>query len=278
MADPKQQQDINQLSTQDKLGEALNRALPLLPKEVRERVQELASPESVSAIATIGAVYVASHAVGIGELGDAAILEVGAIALGSEVINVAKDLSSFVQVATQAKNEADLDRAAEHLARAVSRVSVDAVAAVLTRKAGKVVEEKLSQSPARGLTEEKLTKTAPVPERPSLPRESGQSAEDSKTEAVSPQKQKQKNLKLEPNEALYGWEDWLGFERHVLPLVTKSRVIKVNSSKQQSPMRFFEQWSLKIVKKQNQIKSKSSFLDQALATCLVIIPQSTRSN
>jgi hypothetical protein len=179
MADPKQQQEINQLSTQDKLGEALNRALPLLPKEVRERVQELASPESVSAIATIGAVYVASHAVGVGELGDIAILEVGAIALGSEVINVAKDLSSFIQVATQAKNEADLDRAAEHLASAVSKVSVDAVAAALTHKAGKVAEEKLSQSPARGLAEENLIKTASVPEHPSLSRESGKTPKKS---------------------------------------------------------------------------------------------------
>ncbi len=179
MADPKQQRDINQLSTQDKLGEALNRSLPLLPKEVRERVQELASPESASAIATIGAVYVASHAVGVGELGDIAILEVGAIALGSEVINVAKDLSSFVQVATQAKNEADLDRAAEHLARAVSRVSVDAVAAALTHKAGKVVEEELPQSSELGLVKENSIGTESIPERPSLPKESGQTPKKS---------------------------------------------------------------------------------------------------
>ncbi len=184
MADPKQQQDINQLSTQDKLDEALNRALPLLPKEVRERVQELTSPESASAIATIGAVYVASHAVGVGELGDIAILEVGAIALGSEVINVAKDLSSFVQVATQAKNGADLDRAAEHLARAVSRVSVDAVAAVLTHKAGKVVEEKLPHSLLRGLAEENPIGTASIPERPPLPRESGQTPMNNKEVAA----------------------------------------------------------------------------------------------
>jgi hypothetical protein len=41
--------------------------------------------------------FIASHAVGIGELGDITILEVGAITLGSKTINVAKDLSSFVQ-------------------------------------------------------------------------------------------------------------------------------------------------------------------------------------
>jgi hypothetical protein len=53
--------------------------------------------------------FIASHAVGIGEFGDAAILGVSAVALGSEATNVAKDLSSFVQVPTQAKKEADLD-------------------------------------------------------------------------------------------------------------------------------------------------------------------------
>jgi hypothetical protein len=179
MADPKQQQDINQLSTQDKLSEALNRALPLLPKEVRERVQELASPESVSAIATIGAVYVASHAVGIGEFGDAAILGFGVATLGSEALNVLKDLSSFVQDATQAKNGADLDRAAEHLASAVSKVSVDAVLAVLAHKAGKVVEEKLPRSAERGVVNESQMKTPSVPERPPLPRESGQTPKKS---------------------------------------------------------------------------------------------------
>jgi hypothetical protein len=184
MADPKQQQDINQLSTQDKLGEALNRALPLLPKEVRERVQELASPESVSAIATIGAVYVASHAVGIGELGDAAVLGVGAVALGSEAVNVAKDLSSFVQVATQAKNEADLDRAAEHLASAVSKVSVDTVAAVLAHKAGKVVEEKLPRSVESEVVNKSQMRTLSAPERPPLSKESGQTPINNKEVAA----------------------------------------------------------------------------------------------
>ncbi len=179
MADPKKQKDINQLSTQDKLGEALNRALPLLPKEVREQVQELASPESVSAITTIGAVYVASHAIGVGELGDAAVLGVGAVALGSEAINVAKDLSRFVQDATQAKNETDLDRAAEHLASAVSKVSVDTIVAVLAHKAGKVVEEKLPRSAESEVAKENQLKQSSVPKRPPLPRESGQTPKNS---------------------------------------------------------------------------------------------------
>jgi hypothetical protein len=64
----------------------------------------LYSPATVSE-----AEFIASHAVGIGKLGDIAVLGVGAIALGSETINVAKDLLSFVQVPTQAKKEADLD-------------------------------------------------------------------------------------------------------------------------------------------------------------------------
>jgi hypothetical protein len=148
------QVSINQLSAQGKLGEALKRALPLFPNEVRERIQELANPESISAIATIGAVYVASHAVGIGELGDAAVLGVGAVTLGSEAVNVTKDLSDFVQNATQAKNEGDLDRAAEHLASAVSKVSVDAVAAVLAHKSGRATSELSSvDSPVRQINQ-----------------------------------------------------------------------------------------------------------------------------
>ncbi|WP_218080577.1 hypothetical protein [Anthocerotibacter panamensis] len=70
-------------------------------------------------------VWAVSHALGIGEVIDLVLLGVGI--LGTEVVTIAQDLVGFVNRALQAQTEADLEKAAEHLARAVAVVGVDVV-------------------------------------------------------------------------------------------------------------------------------------------------------
>jgi hypothetical protein len=68
-------------------------------------------------------------------------------ALGSEAIGVIKDLAGFASGVVNSKTEADLDAAWQQMARAVSTVGVDAVAAVLLHKAGGAMKENIPPSP-----------------------------------------------------------------------------------------------------------------------------------
>ncbi|WP_218082353.1 hypothetical protein [Anthocerotibacter panamensis] len=71
---------------------------------------------------------------GVGEIADLALLGLGVLALGTEVVGVVQDVGGFVTGSMDAKSTADLDRAAEHLARAVATIGVDTVLAVLMRR------------------------------------------------------------------------------------------------------------------------------------------------
>ncbi len=79
---------------------------------------------------------------------DAGIAGVAVYALGSEAIGVIKDLAGFASGVVNAKTEADLDAAWQQMARAVSTVGVDAVAAVLLHKAGGTMKENMPPSSA----------------------------------------------------------------------------------------------------------------------------------
>jgi len=62
------------------------------------------------------------------------LIGLGALALGKEALTAAKDLTSFVSGALNARSFSDLDRAGQHLARFVATVGVDAAIAVLLHK------------------------------------------------------------------------------------------------------------------------------------------------
>ncbi|WP_218081684.1 hypothetical protein [Anthocerotibacter panamensis] len=58
-----------------------------------------------------------------------------------------QDVGGFVTGSLDAKSTADLDRAAEHLARAIATVGVDTVIAVLMHKAGNAAKDRLPGQP-----------------------------------------------------------------------------------------------------------------------------------
>jgi hypothetical protein len=77
--------------------------------------------------------------------------------VGSEVVEVVKHLADFVSLASNAKTDADFDRAGEHFAIAVSKVGVDVAVAVLTHKAGKAAKPYLKPPPSSGAVLDMVT-------------------------------------------------------------------------------------------------------------------------
>lgn len=79
--------------------------------------------------------WLASHAVGIGFVLDAILLGAGALAIGLAVFSGIDELIQFGTVAIGARSNQDMDRAATHFATAVSILGVQAVVALLLRRA-----------------------------------------------------------------------------------------------------------------------------------------------
>ncbi len=131
------------MSNAEKLGEAMRRALPLLPADVAAQVSAMLTPEALATMATITAVWGVSHFFGVGEVADAILLVAGAAILGTSAVDVARDLLGFVQNALGALSEADLDKAAEHFARAVVKGGLTIVMALLLRRGARATQERL---------------------------------------------------------------------------------------------------------------------------------------
>ena len=145
---PKQQEenstpilDVANLTTVEKLVEAVNRAARHLPGEVAEDLKAILSPTAIASMAAIFAAYAASHAAGIGFIADVAFIVGGSVFLGWQIIDVVKDLIGFSQ-AVNATTEAELDKAGEHLASAISTVGVDIVIGLLTKKAASKIKNR----------------------------------------------------------------------------------------------------------------------------------------
>lgn len=124
-------------SAVEKLKLAIERALPKLPRKTSDKVRAMLTPEALGTMAAIAAVWGASHWIGVGEAVDVILLGWGVWTLGSEALDVARDLCQFVTAATRAQNDEDIDQAADCFARAIAVIGVDGLAAILAHKAFK---------------------------------------------------------------------------------------------------------------------------------------------
>ena len=109
----------------------LRRSLKLLPAETAEILEKMLTPEALAIMGGITAVWAASHFVGIGEAIDVVLLLVGVATLSVIGWDAVEELQYFVHEGHAAVTEKDLDRSAEHFARAVSMLGVQAIMAIL---------------------------------------------------------------------------------------------------------------------------------------------------
>jgi hypothetical protein len=130
---------IVHMSVANKIGEAIRRSLPHIPVDAQASVRALLHPHSLAIVAGTLAVWAGSHAFGVGEMVDIILLGIGVTTLGFVVFEGAAELYSFVVGAQQARSEADLEKAAQHFARAVMLLGISTLQAILLRGQGKAV-------------------------------------------------------------------------------------------------------------------------------------------
>jgi hypothetical protein len=131
--------NVLSMSTQDKIGEAMRRSIPLLPAEAQEQVKALLTPEALAIVAGTLIVWAASHFFGVGEIVDIILLVGGVFFIGLGVFSGAEELYKFATTAINATTENDLDRAAQHFARAVNILGITVISAILLKKSANSV-------------------------------------------------------------------------------------------------------------------------------------------
>lgn len=116
-----------------KLAAVLARTSQRLGPDIREQFVAMVSPDSIRIMAGVLLAWLASHAFGIGEAVDIIIGVVGVATIGMAVFSSLDELYLFVAGTNGARTNAGLDSAADHLAKAIAILGVQAVLAFLFR-------------------------------------------------------------------------------------------------------------------------------------------------
>lgn len=122
---------IGSLNFEQRLGEVFKRTLPKLGPDARNQLAALIAPESLAIIAGVLVAWVAGHAFGVGEIIDIVLGVVGFFSVGLAVFSGVDELFEFARLTYTANSDADLDRAATHLANGIAILGIQAVLAVL---------------------------------------------------------------------------------------------------------------------------------------------------
>lgn len=119
------------MSLTQKLEAVFRRTGTLLPGDVGRHLLALISPASLAIMAGVVGVWAASHFVGVGEVADVVLLLTGWLTIGGAALDGTRKMISFAIVAYGARTEADLNRAAQDLADAISILGVDVALGLL---------------------------------------------------------------------------------------------------------------------------------------------------
>jgi hypothetical protein len=106
---------------------------------MQEQFAGLFSPLNIGITGAVFAAWGASHLIGVGEAADIVLLIVGAATIGWQAVRAARDIWDFVGIAVHAQTLPDLDRAADHLARAVVAIGVAAFVALIMKAGGRLL-------------------------------------------------------------------------------------------------------------------------------------------
>jgi len=131
--------DVATMSRETKIQEAMRRSLPRLGPDARAQVEAMLSPTSLAIIGATLVAWAGSHFFGIGEIVDIILLIVGFSMLGVSVFEGAQELMAFADSALGATNDAALDEAADHFAKAVVILGISTISAILLRKSASSV-------------------------------------------------------------------------------------------------------------------------------------------
>ncbi|MFL5352732.1 restriction endonuclease fold toxin-2 domain-containing protein [Archangium sp.] len=135
-----QPQSVEKMQRTEKLCRAFIRAMGRLPGDAMKEVQAMLSPESLALMGTMTTAWLGSQGIPVlGQTVDAALLILGVAMAAAQTAAVKDSLWNYARYASEARDEADLDTAATHLARAAATVGVSVVTFILLKKvSGKV--------------------------------------------------------------------------------------------------------------------------------------------
>jgi hypothetical protein len=122
------------LSDAERIGEGISRGVRKLGPEVQQQLQALVTPQALAIAGGFFVAWLVSHAFGIGFIVDAILLGVGFTAVGLAVFSGIDELTEFGKGALAARTDADMDRAADHFAKAVAILGVQTLLALLLRR------------------------------------------------------------------------------------------------------------------------------------------------
>lgn len=131
MTDP----EIAGMSDAERVGEGIKRGVSRLAPAIEAQLQALVTPQALAVAAGFFVAWLVSHAVGIGFVIDAILMGVGVSAVGLAAFSGVDELIKFGYGAMGARNNRDMDGAAAHFATAVSILGVQAIVALLLRRA-----------------------------------------------------------------------------------------------------------------------------------------------
>lgn len=126
---------VGDWTLEEKFTEVLKRTAPRLPTGLRREFEALLTPESLAIMAGTFVVWAGSHAFGVGEVADIALVVVGAAFVGLAILDVARALGNCIHLTVTADSHQELDQAADELARAIAIVGVTGLIALLAKVA-----------------------------------------------------------------------------------------------------------------------------------------------
>lgn len=126
--------DVAGPSFEDRLGEVVRRTMGKVGPEVAAQLRALVEPRALKIMGVVLAGWVVGHALAYGEVIDFIVGVVGLVALGTAVFSGMDELYDFARDTYRATTDADLDAAADHLAKAIAILGIQAVLAVIFRQ------------------------------------------------------------------------------------------------------------------------------------------------
>jgi hypothetical protein len=123
--------EVASLDFPGRLGEVFQRTLPKLKPNVRDQLAAIIEPASLGIVAGVLTAWIIGHAFGVGEIIDIVIVVLGVASIGLVIFTGLDELYEFASDTYSATNDDGLNAAAEHLARAIAILGIEAVLAVL---------------------------------------------------------------------------------------------------------------------------------------------------
>jgi uncharacterized membrane protein YeaQ/YmgE (transglycosylase-associated protein family) len=141
---------VGSQSLAERLGEVFELTLPKLSPEARAQLASFVTPQSLAIIAGVVGAWIVGHAFGIGELIDVVLGVVGVVAIGMAVFSGLDELFEFARGTYFATSEADLEAAANPLAKAIAILGIQAVLALLFKGRPKGARVSVGPEPVSG--------------------------------------------------------------------------------------------------------------------------------